>query len=60
MDYGDLQRIVRRLSDTLKMADRAYDDLTKDYEELSERLTRSMPAYVSTSEWPRELRIYPA
>jgi hypothetical protein len=41
MDYGDLQRIVRRLRDVLQLAERAYDDLTTEYEELAERLTRS-------------------
>jgi len=43
MDYGDLQRIVRRLRGALQMSERAYDDLKAEYEELAERLTRSLP-----------------
>jgi hypothetical protein len=49
MDYTDLQRIIGGLSRTLQLAERAYDDLKGEYEELSERLKRSPPANLAQS-----------
>jgi predicted nucleic acid-binding Zn-ribbon protein len=58
MDYGDLQRTVRRLRDTLQLAERAYDDLMTEYEELSERLTRSIPHDLLSPDGASEPRTY--
>jgi hypothetical protein len=40
MDYGDLQRLMGRMTRALRYAERAYDDLAAEYEELSDRLQR--------------------
>ncbi|HWE92489.1 MAG TPA: hypothetical protein VG269_00825 [Tepidisphaeraceae bacterium] len=50
MDYTDLQRIIGGLSHTLQLAERAYDDLKGEHEELSERLKRTPPAKLARSQ----------
>lgn len=46
LDYGDLQRVVSQLSDTLRLTELAYDELKKEYEKVSEG-----HEYVPTSGW---------